>query len=106
MGMSERTAIKTARELSSFPGSTTIRWERFRSCNAWISQCLRNRFFLIKSYNTIVGIVDDQEADFFEMRKYSSTTSSQMTKIYKSRFSDCERKLINRIDVYLEKEVK
>ena len=102
MGMSERTAIKTARELNSFPGNMSIQWTQFHHCNAYISQCLRNRFFLIKSYSTIVGIVDDQEADFFEMGKYSPTTSKQMTMIYRERFSDCDRKLISRIDTNLE----
>lgn len=98
MGMSEYTAIKTARELSAWPGSSNIRWEQFHHCNAWVSQCLQNRFFLIKSYRTIVGIVDDQEGDFFEMGKYSPTTSKQMTQIFRQRFSDCERKLVHRID--------
>lgn len=101
MGMSEVTAIRTAKELNSFPGNLSIKWSRFNHCQAWISQCLRNRFFLIKSYNTIVGIVDDQEADFFEMGKYSPTTSKQMTQIYRQRFSDCDRHLIRRIDADL-----
>jgi len=102
MGMSEYTAIKTARQLNSFPNNLTIKWHQFNHCQAWVSECLHNRFFLIKSYQTIVGIVDDQEGDFFEMGKYSTTTSKQMTQIFRQRFSDCERKLIRRIDADVE----
>lgn len=98
MGMSERTAIKTARELSSWPGSDSIRWQRFNYCQAWTSQCLRNRFYLIKSYRTIVGIVDDQEGDFFELGKYSQTTSKQVTQIHNRLFPDTKRQLIGRVD--------
>lgn len=89
--MTGETAIKTAKKLADFPSCLSIRWEQFRQCNAYISQCLQNRFYLIKSYSTIVGIVDDQEADFFEIGKYSRTTSKQMTQIYNSRFRDCDR---------------
>ena len=89
--MTGERAVTTAQELTSFPVASSIKWERFRNCNAYISQCLKNRFFLIKSYNTVVGIVDDQEADFFEIGKYSQTTSKQVTQIYNSRFNDCDR---------------
>lgn len=95
MGMSNEIAVKTARKLSEFPMCLSIEWHQVGKKNAYVSQCLQNRFFLIKSYSTIVGIVDDQEADFFEIGKYSPTTSKQMTQIYNSRFSDCDRKFIN-----------
>ena len=95
MGMSNETALKTARKFSEIPMCFSIKWEQVGKKNAYVSQCLQNRFFLIKSYNTIVGIVDDQEADFFEIGKYSRTTSKQMTQIYNSRFSDCDRKFID-----------
>lgn len=89
--MTGERAVTTARELMEFPGSLSIKWTQFNHCNAYISQCLKNRFFLIKSYSTIVGIVDDQEADFFEIGKYSRTTSKQVTQIYNQMFRDCDR---------------
>lgn len=94
MSMSGETAKRTARELINFPNNLSIDWKQIGKKNLYVSQCLRNRFFLIKSYETVVGIVDDQEADFFEIGKYSPTTSKQMTFIYRDRFSDCERKFV------------
>jgi hypothetical protein len=95
MGMSNDRAVETARELtgikSMLENGEAIRWNQFRSCNAYVSQCLKNRFFLIKSYQTIVGIVDDQEADFFEIGKYSRTTSKQVTQIHNAMFPDTKR---------------
>lgn len=102
MGMSNERAVETARELSFLRGTAInegFKWSRVKSRQMWISQCLNNRFYLIKSYRTIVGIVDDQEADFFEFGKYSPTTSKQMTQLYRERFSDCNRILTNRPDV-------
>jgi len=93
--MTGERAVTTARELTSLKGmlenGRPIKWTQFNHCNAYISQCLKNRFFLIKSYSTIVGIVDDQEADFFEIGKYSRTTSKQVTQIYNQMFRDCDR---------------
>ena len=102
MGMSNERAVETARDLSSLKGVLSnggLRWSRVKSRQMWISQCLNNRFYLIKSYSTIVGLVDDQEADFFEFGKYSPTTSKQMTQVYREQFSDCDRILTNRPDV-------
>jgi len=98
MGMSNNRAVETARELMSVKGmlenGRPIKWNRFNNCNAYVSQCLKNRFFLIKSYSTIVGIVDDQEADFFEIGKYSKTTSKQVTQIHNQMFPDTTRKYV------------
>ena len=57
-------------------------WKQFRSCNAYISNCLFNRYFLIKSYNTIVAVIDDQEGLLYELGKWSRTTSKQVTQIF------------------------
>lgn len=94
MGMSNNRAVETARELSTLVYGGLIKWNRFNNCNAYVSQCLKNRFFLIKSYSTIVGIVDDQEADFFEIGKYSRTTSKQVTQIHNQMFPDTTRKYV------------
>ena len=57
-------------------------WKRFHHCNAWISECYLNRYFLIRSYDTIVGIIDDQQGILIELGKWSRTTSKQVTQIY------------------------
>ena len=86
-GMSDFTVRKTMNELSA----KVTNWMQFNHCNAYISNCIDNRFFLIKSYNTIVGIVDDQQGEIFEVGKYSRTTSKQFTQIHNQMFSDCNR---------------
>ena len=59
-----------------------VKWKRFRSCQCWISECINNRYFLVKSYNTIVAVIDDQQAELYELGKWSTTTSKQVTQIY------------------------
>ena len=59
-----------------------VTWKQFRHCNAYISNCLFNRYFLIKSYNTIVAVIDDQNGELYELGKYSRTTSKQVTQIF------------------------
>ena len=59
-----------------------ITWKRFRHCNSYISNCILNRYFLVKSYNTIVAVIDDQEGELYELGKWSRTTSKQVTQIF------------------------
>lgn len=60
----------------------SVTWQRFRQCNAYISNCILNRYFLVKSYNTIVAVIDDQEGELYELGKWSRTTSKQVTQIF------------------------
>lgn len=62
-------------------GVSDYKYKRFRNYQAYISECLFNRYFLIRSYQTIVGIIDDQQAEFFELGKWSRTTTKQINKI-------------------------
>lgn len=78
-----------------------VTWKQFRKCNAYISSCILNRYFLVKSYNTIVAVIDDQNGELYELGKWSRTTSKQVTQIY--NMSDYESynnygfsKLLNR----------
>lgn len=64
------------------------KWVRFGSKQCWVSDCIYNRYFLVKSYSTIVAIIDDQTGELFELGKYSVTTSKQVTQLY--RLSDIE----------------
>ena len=59
-----------------------VAWKRFRHCNAYISSCIGNRYFLVKSYNTVVAVIDDQTGDLYELGKWTRTTSKQVTQIY------------------------
>lgn len=78
-----------------------ITWKRFRHCNAYISNCILNRYFLVKSYNTIVAVIDDQEGELYELGKWSTTTSKQVTQIFNMPDHECYNnygysKLLNR----------
>jgi len=72
-----------------------VKWNRFNYTNAYISNKLEGRYYLIKSYYTIVGMVNEEQKKFFEFGKYSPTTSKQITQINRDRFGYCERIFIN-----------
>lgn len=88
--------VKFAEECNTFPSNLSVNWTRVGQKNLYVSQKLRNRYYLIKSYNTVVGVVDEDSSTFLEMGKYSSTTSKQMTCIYRDRFSYCDRMFTDR----------
>jgi hypothetical protein len=70
-----------------YPSST--QWKQFRHCNAYISSCINNRYFLIRSYNTIVGVIDDQNSELYELGKWSKTTSKQVSQIFNMPDIEC-----------------
>ena len=82
-------------EVELFGKENDITWKRIKTRNFYISNTFRyNNHYIIlfKSYNTIVGFVDYTENVFYEIGKYSRTTSKQMTQIYNTLFSDdCTR---------------
>ena len=59
-----------------------VTWKQFGSKQCWVSSCIHNRYFLVKSYNTIVAVIDDQTGELFELGKWSVTTSKQVTQLY------------------------
>ena len=89
--MNEAAVVEKARELKG----KNIQWRRVGAKQAWISNMLDGQYFLIKSYATIVGLVDMDENKYYEIGKYSPTTSRQMTQIHRSNFSNCEREFID-----------
>ena len=96
-----KTILKICKTSTKHCAMQGVEWKQFRHCNAYISNCLNNRFFLVKSYNTIVAVIDDQSGELYELGKWSRTTSKQVTQIF--NMSDTEsyskygfRKLINR----------
>lgn len=58
------------------------KWTRFNHKQCWVSNCINNRYFLVKSYNTIVAVIDDQTGELYELGKWSSTTSKQVTQLF------------------------
>ena len=82
--------IKLANELKA-----QAKWKRFNYTAAATSQEIDDRYYLIKSYATIVGLVDKAENKMYEFGKYSRTTSVQFTRIHNQIFNDCERVFIN-----------
>ena len=57
-------------------------WRRFHHCQAWITDPMGiQQIQLIKSYDTIVGVVVPDDATIYELGKYSTTTSKQLTQI-------------------------
>ena len=68
------------------------KWTRFGAKQCWVSDCIKNRYFLVKSYNTIVAIIDDQNGELFELGKWSPTTSKQVTQLYNLRDAECYSK--------------
>lgn len=60
-------------------------WQRFNYCQAWITldnYSWNGRLYkLVKSYSTIVGIIDIRDDILWWKQKYSVTTSIQLTRI-------------------------
>ena len=67
---------------------TKITWKQWNKKNCYVSNCIKNRFFVVKSYNTIVAVIDDQLGFLYELGKWSPTTSKQVTQLY--NMSDTE----------------
>lgn len=61
---------------------SSLEWTRFDYKQCWVSECVKNRYFIVKSYNTIVAVIDDQNGELFELGKWSPTTSKQVTQLY------------------------
>ena len=88
-------AVKKAKEIMSSPEAMLMSWARFRSCQAWTGMCKGYTF--IKSYRTIVAIIDHDEKKLYELGKYSRTTSKQVSQILNSMFRGYDRELVDRI---------
>lgn len=71
---------------------------RFNNCQAWVSLpsyygCYNKTFQLIKSYTTIVAVIDCTDNILYELGKYSKTTSKQIIQINNQMFG-AERVLV------------
>ena len=64
------------------------RWTQFGAKQCWVSNCIKNRYFLVISYNTLVAVIDDQNGELYELGKWSCTTSKQVTQLF--NLSDIE----------------
>ena len=69
-------------------------WTRFDYKQAWWSNLINEQFKLLKSYNTIVALVDTENHKFYELGKWSTTTSKQVTQYYNKFYSNFDRYLV------------
>ena len=77
-------------------------WVRFNHCNAYLGNnfCIEfegvvHHCVPIKSYNTIVGFMDNTDDVAYEYGKYSPTTSKQFTQICNQVFRPAKRELVD-----------
>lgn len=78
--MTTEKVLEKAREVNR----EQLRWTQFNHCQAWLSNTHADEdgiWQLIKSYATIVGLVDHNDGKVYEIGKYSQTTSKQFTQI-------------------------
>lgn len=64
-----------------------VRYSRFNYCQAYISERIYCSTFdldfqLVKSYETIVAVIDHTHQKFIRLGKWSRTTSKQSTQIH------------------------
>ena len=74
-----------------------LEWTRFDSKQAWYTDRLSTptgQYRLFKSYNTIVALVDIYHGKFYELGKWSTTTSKQVTQFYNSSYGHFTRCLL------------
>lgn len=64
------------------PEFLMVKWKRFGAKQCWVSSCIKNRYYAVRSYSTIVAIIDDQNGELYELGKWSPTTSKQVTQLY------------------------
>lgn len=72
--------------LMKTPESILIHWKKFNSSKAWTGK-ITKRYDLIKSYSTIVGLVDNEERVLYELGKWSQTTSKHIRQIHKQIYT-------------------
>lgn len=68
-----------------------VYWAQFNKCEAYLSEILEDDYRLIKSYNTIVGLVDLKNKKYYQFGWFSATTTRQLTKIYNAYYRGWER---------------
>lgn len=67
---------------ASNPFRFADKWKQFGKKQCWVSNCIKNRYFLVVSYNTLVAVIDDQLGELYELGKWSVTTSKQVTQLF------------------------
>lgn len=71
-----------------YPKRFADSWTQFGKKQCWVSNCIKNRYFLVISYDTLVAVIDDQQGELYELGKWSVTTSKQITQLF--NLSDSE----------------
>lgn len=82
------------------PYNDPLKWNRFRSCNAYLAHepitvpdenGEEHLILVVKSYNTKVAFYDYTTHCFCEIGKFSRTTSKQCTQIFNTHFVGADR---------------
>lgn len=73
----------------------SVQYKRFNYCQAWVSEniycsAMDIEFNIVKSYNTLVAIIDHTHHKFVRLGKWSRTTSKQSTQIHNTYCRDYE----------------
>lgn len=69
-------------------------WMRFDHKQAWYTGTIDGQFGLLKSYSTIVAVIDTTNHKYYELGKWSPTTSKQVTQFFNRYYSSFERYLL------------
>ena len=80
-------ALKIAREIKS----QATQWSRVGRKACYISNMINERYQMVKSYSTLVALVDISENEFYEFGKFSPTTSRQMTQVCNTYYTGFKR---------------
>lgn len=83
--------IKKVHELQV---KNSMRWSQVDQKQLYLSQMLDGNFQLIKSYATVVGLVDHANDTMYEIGKYSKTTSCQITHLQRNVLSGYKREYV------------
>ena len=92
----------------------TIKWKQFNHCNAYTTDETHVCYIMdngitrielqpIRSYETIVALAikvtqsNKTTYEFYEIGKYSRTTSKQVTQIYNKLYSTYDRYYVDRV---------
>ena len=88
-------AVDTVNALKCKPEWMFLKWKQFHKCKAYVAT-YSPQYDVIKSYTTIVGLVDKEAGYLYELGKWSQTTSQQIRKIwhemydYTTEFVPCD----------------
>jgi hypothetical protein len=90
--------MKNYLEIAKQVKENTENWKQFDKKNMWWSDAITLQdgctYRVLKSYNTIVAVIDVIESKLIEIGKWSSTTSKQVTQYHGKYCKSFDRVLL------------